>query len=330
MHKKFLSALLLAGFAVLPSARGEEVSSADLLDAVKGAFGDHPGQRKTHPKGFCAVGEFVPAKEAKTFSSSALFTTKKSPVVARFSIAGGNPAAPDGARSPRGFAVQFKVSPSELVNTATLNVPVYSAKDPETFLGLLRALAIDPATGKVDGAKVNAFREAHPDTLVQAAWLRSNPPPWSYATARYYSINTFYFVNKAGKQQAVRWEWVPEDGLRVLSEEELASAPPSFLQARLLERFQQGPVSWRLEAQFAEAGDRLDDATVTWPAERKRVILGKVSLREAGTDRTGPCDAISFDPTVLGKRGIKPGNDPIFRARSPAYALSYGRRLSGQ
>jgi catalase len=45
-----------------------------------------------------------------------------------------------------------------------LTTPVFGAKDPENFLGLLQTQIPDPATGKPDMAKIQAFRAAHPDT----------------------------------------------------------------------------------------------------------------------------------------------------------------------
>jgi catalase len=41
------------------------------------------------------------------------------------------------------------------------------------------------------------------------------------------------------------------------------------------------------------------------------------------------CEPINFDPLVMAD-GIGPTNDPILLFRSPAYAVSFGKRLSGQ
>ena len=41
------------------------------------------------------------------------------------------------------------------------------------------------------------------------------------------------------------------------------------------------------------------------------------------------CTPINFDPNVL-SAGFSAGADPILRMRSPAYAISFGQRLSGQ
>jgi catalase len=41
------------------------------------------------------------------------------------------------------------------------------------------------------------------------------------------------------------------------------------------------------------------------------------------------CETINYDPLVMAD-GIAPSNDPVLRFRSPAYAVSFGKRLSGQ
>jgi catalase len=47
--------------------------------------------RKNHAKGMCATGSFVGLPEATFYSRSALFSGATIPVVARFSIGGGDP-----------------------------------------------------------------------------------------------------------------------------------------------------------------------------------------------------------------------------------------------
>jgi catalase len=38
---------------------------------------------------------------------------------------------------------------------------------------------------------------------------------------------------------------------------------------------------------------------------------------------------VNFDPLVMSD-GVQPTNDPVLLFRSPAYAISFGKRLSGQ
>jgi len=70
---------------------GPDVTAPQMIDAFEGTFGVHPGQRRNHIKGTCAAGEFVGMTDAAALSRSALFSGKTIPVVARFSLGGGNP-----------------------------------------------------------------------------------------------------------------------------------------------------------------------------------------------------------------------------------------------
>jgi hypothetical protein len=87
-------------------ADSTEVTAPQMIDAFEGDFGVHPGQRRNHTKGLCAAGEFVGTSDAAALSRSALFSGKTIPVVARFSLGGGDPEAPDAA-PPRGVGLEF-------------------------------------------------------------------------------------------------------------------------------------------------------------------------------------------------------------------------------
>jgi catalase len=80
-----------------------------------------------------------------------------------------------------------------------------------------------------------------------------------------------------------------------------------------------------MEIVVGEAADPLEDATLPWPAERRRVDVGTVTLTEAQTEAPGNARDVNFDPLVL-PTGIKPSADPLLSARSSTYAASYRLR----
>ncbi len=86
-----LAASSAAMWASAAPADTVEVTAPQMIDAMEGDFGVHPGQRKNHAKGLCAAGEFVGTSDAVALSRSALFSGKTIPVVARFSLGGGDP-----------------------------------------------------------------------------------------------------------------------------------------------------------------------------------------------------------------------------------------------
>jgi catalase len=323
-----LALAIAAGLAAAPPVAAQGgVTAEQVVSALEGTFGVTPGQRRNHIKGTCAAGEFVGAAEAAAYSRSALFSGKPVPVVARFSLAGGNPKAPDTAKSARGMALEFTLPDGSLQHMAMLNTPVFGAAHPQTFLDLMLAMKPDPATGKPDPEAMKAFKASHPDNLAQAGFLAKNNPPTSYAASSYFGIHTFRFVDRDGKATPVRWRFVPQDGEKRLTDDELKSTPANFLEAALIERTKQGPVKWDMIVAIGAAGDTEDDPTVAWPDDRRQVKVGTLTLASASPQQKGSgCEPINFDPLVMAD-GIAPTDDPVLRFRSPAYAASFARRM---
>ena len=323
-----LALAIAAGLAAAPPVAAQGgVTAEQVVSALEGTFGVTPGQRRNHIKGTCAAGEFVGTAEAAAYSRSALFSGKPVPVVARFSLAGGNPKAPDTAKSARGMALEFALPDGSLQHMAMLNTPVFGAAHPRTFLDLMLALRPDPATGKPDPEAMKAFKASHPDNLAQAELLAKNNPPASYAASSYFGIHTFRFVDRDGKATPVRWRFVPQDGEKRLTDDELKSAPANFLEAALIERTKQGPVKWDMIVAIGAPGDTEDDPTVAWPDDRRQVKVGTLTLASASPQQKGSgCEPINFDPLVMAD-GIAPTDDPVLQFRSPAYAASFARRM---
>ncbi len=313
----------------LPASAAEEVSAPQVVEAIEGTFGVTPGERRNHTKGMCAAGEFVGTREAAALSRSALFSRKPVPVTARFSLSGGNPKAPDTARSGRGMALEFKLPKGQLHHITMLNTPVFGAANPQTFLDLMLAVRPDPATGKPDPEKLKAFKARHPDNQAQSDFLATNNPPTSYASSAFWGIHTFKFIDRKRKATLVRWQFVPHDGERRLSDEELKTAGANFLEQALIDRTQQGPVRWDMMVTIGQPGDAEDDPTVLWPADRKQFKAGTLTITSAKPQKGAECESINFDPMIMAD-GIAPTNDPVLQFRSPAYAVSFAKRLGGQ
>lgn len=324
---------LLGGALLLgapPGIAAEPEATADqVVSAIEAAFGITPGQRRNHTKGTCATGEFIGNPDAAAYSRSPLFSGRPLPVVARFSLAGGNPGAPDTARNPRGMALEFSLPEGGLQHMTMLNTPMFGAARPETFLAQMVAQRPDPATGKPDPAKLKAFRDSHPDSLPQAGFLAKNNPPVSYANSAYFGIHTFRFIDRDNRARLVRWRFVPQDGEQQLTGAALKTAPANFLEQALIERTRRGPVRWDMMLTLGEPGDPEDNPTLAWPEGRKEVKAGTLTLTSAMPQVGAACEKVNFDPLVMGD-GIAPTNDPILLFRSPAYAVSFAKRMGGQ
>lgn len=325
--KKLLLAAAAASFALPLAAQAQVPQAQAQVDALEGLFGKHAGARRSGAKGLCASGTFVGNAVGRSLSSAAVFNGDKVPVVARFSIGGGNPKASDKSRSVRGLALQFKPANGEQWLTANISAPVFFVARPEQFAPFLEARTPDPATGKPDPAKLKAFNDANPETLLQAAYLAKAPIPASYAAATYWSANAFEFVNAKGESQFVRWQFVPEQGVPGLSEEQLKTLPDDFLADELRKRVAAAPVVFDFSVQLAEKDDPITDSTKAWPDSRKLLPAGKLVIDRVEAAAGGACETVNFNPLVL-PRGIKPSADPVLTARAAPYAISQGRRLS--
>ena len=155
----------------------------------------------------------------------------------------------------------------------------------------------------------------------------NNVPMFRYNA--YFGIHTFRFINRDNRTTPVRWRFVPQDGEKRPSAEELAALPADFLEPRLIERMRQGPVRWDMVLTIGAPGDPENDPTVAWPESREQVKVGTLTLTSATPQKGAACEKINFDPLVMSD-GIAPSDDPVLRFRSQAYAASFAKRIGGQ
>ena len=307
----------------------EQTSPDAVIQALQGVYGAHPGFRKNHAKGTCATGSFVGLSEATSYSRSALFSGATIPVVARFSLGGGDPDAPDAGKGPRGMGLEFRLTDGSKQHMTMINAPMFLATVPKTFLDNLLAAKPDPATGKPDPAALKAFAATHPDSAAMTKFYADHNPPPSYANSAFFGIHTFKFIDKDNKTTLVKWRFVPEDGEKELTDAELTSMPRDFLRASP-DRSRQaraGEVGYVGDGRRAgRSGNRPDGAL----ACRPQGVQGRHADLHGATPQEGAeCKNINYDPLVMSD-GIAPTEDPVLLFRSPSYALSFVKRLQGQ
>lgn len=318
----------LLGCLVVPMTAQSQTSLPEAqVNALESVFGKHAGFRRAQAKGLCASGYFVGNTVGRSLSSASVFSGEKVPVVARFSVGGGNPKASDKSKSARGLALQFTLPKGEQWLTANISAPMYFISKPEQFAPFFAARVPDPATGKPDPVNLKLFSELNPETTLQAGYLAKAPVPASYGSVNYWGVNAFELVNAKGASQFVRWQFVPEKGTLGLTDEQMKSLPDNFLASELRTRVATSPVTFDFKLQLAEADDLLTDSTKVWPDSRVVVPAGKLVIDRVEPAEGGACDKITFNPLVLPK-GIKASADPVLQARAAPYGVSLGRRLS--
>jgi catalase len=298
------------------------------VDAIERVSGTYSGHRRVHARGMCFDATFTPSGEAASLTTAAHLQSVPTPVVVRFSNSNTNPTVPDGIRAGRGLAARFLLPDGTTTDLVSVNIPVFFAATPEQFLELLDALKKDPATGAPDPSRVQAYVAAHPTAAAGLQEAARMPIPVSYGTARYWAIHAFIWVDADGRRRPVRYRWEPDTGLQELSEQEAGDKNPEYLAEELLHRLTDGPVGFTLRVQLGQDGDPTNDPTKPWPADRPEIVAGRLRITAPVADQ-GHWAAQVYDPTRI-TPGIELSDDPVLAFRSPAYAVSYGRRAEGK
>ena len=224
------------------------------------------------------------------------------------------------------MALEFALPNGEVWQHGNISAPVFGAATPSQLLGRLASQQPDPATKAADPAKVKAFADANPEVLIQGRWFASQPVPASFGSVNYWGVHGFAFTNAKGEKTAGKWIFEPVGGLQGLTDEEAKAKGPSFLFDDLRQRVAAGQVAFNFNLEIAQAGDRLDNATLPLPEGRKKITLGQLKVTSVSPDAGGSCLTINFDPNRLPK-GVEGLGDPMLTARSAPYAVSMGRRL---
>src|ERR1700680_3288404 len=171
--RSFQSVAVSIAFSVLIAAGATCAGAEDaplrvrLVDQMNALYGAHPGVRGNHARGAGVEGMFTPSQGADALSSAVFLKGAPTPLVIRFSNAGGVPDAPDTHRSTdgvRGMAIKFRLSDgseAEMVCISANGFPVATGED---FLALLQAVgASGPDVPKP--TPVEEFLSTHPAAL---------------------------------------------------------------------------------------------------------------------------------------------------------------------
>ena len=327
-HLSFRPSLLItaAAAALLGAPAWSQVDPNRMVDTFERVGGKFEGFRRSGAKGVCAMGQFIGSADGRALSVASAFSGQPVPVVVRFSVGGGNPKAPDNAKSQRNMALQFNLPGGETWQMGNISAPVFGAATPEQFLGRLESLIPDPETKRPNPEKVKAFADANPEVLLQGKHFASQPVPASFAKVNYWGVHGFGFVDASGKKQLGKWIFEPVGGTQGLSDDEAKAKGTDFLFDDRRQRVAAGGVAFDFNLQLAQPGDKIDSAVVPLPDDRKKVSLGRLTIQSVAADATGPCLAITYNPVVLPK-GVEPTADPMLAARAAPYAVSLGRRL---
>ncbi|WP_141749462.1 catalase family peroxidase [Duganella phyllosphaerae] len=319
-------AILAALFAWVGGWFGNHnLTPQKMMNFAEGSGKQASGFRRAHSKGVCFAGTFTPAPDAASLSKARAFAQPSIEVIGRFSASSNNPYAPDGASPVRGMAVQLKTDDGQDWRIAMNSFPFFAAATPQAFQAMNEAGKPDPATGKPDPEKMKAVLAAHPEIAAFQAWAKTAPRSDSLGNTRFNGVNAFRLTNAQGDQRMVRWSMRPRLPFVALTPEQLKAADPDFLIADLDRRLAAGPLLWDLVVQIAAPGDPITDPSKAWPDTRQQATIGTLAMKHAEPQATGPCRDLNFDPLIV-PDGVAGSEDPVLRARSAAYSVSFNRR----
>jgi catalase len=302
-----------------PGLASAQTVGEQTVDAMNTIWGKHPETRANHAKGVVTEGTFKPSREGARLSKATLFSGLSVPVTVRFSDSTGVPDLPDGSdlANPHGMSIKFQIQGGKEMDIVANSLKFFPVATGEEFRDLLQAIAV---SGK-DAAKptkLDSFMAAHP---AAPRAFGSVATPTSFARETYNGVNSFVFVDKVGRRQAFRFQIVPVAGTLHMTAAQATAQKPNFLIDELGPRLARQPVRFKLTAFLAQSGDAVDDATKPWPDNRRSIDLGTITL-----NKVIPADkALGFLPENL-VEGIEPSGDPLIKARTQAYVVSYGRR----
>jgi catalase len=319
-------AVVIAGIASAFAYTGgwlspDRLSGAKLVQALTPPAGPALGHRRNHAKGICFTGQFEANGNGSALSKAAVFTVGQYPVVGRFNFSTPDPKASDATSRVRGLGLQIATPSGAVWRSAMIDPPFFPVATPDAFYALLQA------SGAKDPEAMKNFAAAHPEIAAFGAWAGSAPWMSSYAEDTFNGLNAFLFVDSSGAKHAVRWSLKPQAQATGMSGEEFAKLGPDHLAEEITARVAAAPQHWTMVVTVADAGDPTADPSKAWPAERKSVEVGTLTVDKIQAEADGPCRDINFDPTVL-PDGITVSDDPFPAARSAAYAKSFALRMS--
>lgn len=296
--------------------------SQQVLDALDGLSGLHPGFRPVHAKGLMCSGTFTPAPEAAQLTRAPHASRPSTPVTVRYSNAPGVPASLDNdpQSGPRGIAVRFHLADHVHTDIIAHSFNGFPVRNGEEFLEFLRAAA---AFGAGKPEMLGAFLAGHPHAkrFVETP----KPVPTSFAREAFFAVTSFKFTNPQGLSRHGRFRIRPMEGTEYLSTEEAAAKSENFLFEEIDARLARGPFRLGIFVQMAEPGDDVTDASVSWPDSREEIPFGTVAVTARVDDRAPESRKIIFDP-VPRIDGIESSGDPLTETRSDLYLLSGRRR----
>jgi len=288
-----------------------------LVEAQHKGFGFHGG-RAVHAKGIILEGTFTPDPQASALTTARHLQKEGSDILVRFSNFTSLLDIPDNLKdaNARGFAIKFIGADGFTTDIVAHSFNGFPVKNTDEFRDFLMALAASGPDAP-SPTPVDQYLDTHPATKTFATTQKN---PASYATLKYFAANSFNFTNAAGISTYIRYQFIPQEGEHLLTDEEMAAKSSSYLQDDIIARIAAKPVKFDMYAQLAGQNDVIDDPSVAWPDTRERILLGVLEIKKRSSNTPEQDKALIFIPNNV-PVGIETA-DPMLDFRAKAYPIS--------
>ncbi|KAI9346776.1 catalase-like domain-containing protein [Zopfochytrium polystomum] len=313
------------------------VELADTVAREKISHFDHERipERVVHARGVGAHGHFVLHTSLEEYTTAPVLTTagRSTPTV----------CAAETAREVRGFATRFYTSEGnwDIVGN---NIPVFFIQDGMQFPDLIHAGKPEPQLNMPQAQTAHDsfwdFISFVPESTHMIMWMLSQyTTPRSYRMMPGFGVNTYVFVNAAGKRFFVKFHWKPHLGRHGLIWDEclkLGGQDPDFLRRDLAEAIEAGTFpKYEFGVQLIPEENEHDfdfdllDCTKLVPEELVPIKwVGTMTLDRNPTDYFAEVEQVAFCVQHL-VPGIELSLDPMLTTRAFSYFDTQLIRLGG-
>ena len=299
------------------------VTPDQAIDRINEGFGRPTGGRTLHAKGRFYAATFTATPAAATLSRAAHLQGSAVPTLVRLSNGVGR-RQPDRVADVRGLAVSFRVPGEPATDILAQTAPRFPVRTPDDFVSMTYAFAVLPRRPLPLIRWLATHRSAVP-ALAANARAGAVKPPRSFATATYYAIHAYRWLDDDGGSRWVRYTWLPDPAADPGGKPDRAD--PEYLHHEFEQRLAGGPVRLTLQVQIAHDGDDPHDPTSVWRSA-DRVDVGTLEITAADDEPESDGQVVVFDPARV-VDGIELSDDPILRFRPAAYSVSVDRRGHG-
>lgn len=320
----YISLFILAmSFTTQLQAQTTTSTPQQMVDALHQTFGKYPNARAVHAKGIITEGFFTPSPEAKKICKAVHFSIAKSPVTVRFSDFTGIPniSDTDAHSNPRGLAIKFHLPDGKTTDIVSHSYNGFPVATTDEFRELLTAIS-KSGSDSIKPTPLDTFLETHP--VAKTFLTNQKPASVSFANLSYYGVNAFKFINSKGSAVYIRYQFIPEEGEKFLSQEALSQLGPNYLNEEIKSHLSSENIKFRLYAQIAQPGDTINNPSIVWPENRKRILLGTITLTKVTANTPAEDKKLSFIPNAV-TDGIETA-DVMLEDRSKAYPISVKER----